>query len=69
MGQRSCPVCEHQCFVALQVDVLQRDSFYDMIDSRDAEAVRVILREQDVSAGKKLPSVCCVDVQIRSDLV
>uniref|UniRef100_A0A671KMA0 Neuronal PAS domain-containing protein 4-like n=1 Tax=Sinocyclocheilus anshuiensis TaxID=1608454 RepID=A0A671KMA0_9TELE len=35
------------------VDVLQGDSFYDMMDGRDAEAVRVILREQDVSAGER----------------
>uniref|UniRef100_A0A672M1T9 Neuronal PAS domain protein 4 like n=1 Tax=Sinocyclocheilus grahami TaxID=75366 RepID=A0A672M1T9_SINGR len=35
------------------VDVLQGDSFYDMTDGRDAEAVRVILREQDVSAGER----------------
>ncbi|XP_016335403.1 neuronal PAS domain-containing protein 4-like, partial [Sinocyclocheilus anshuiensis] len=34
------------------VDVLQGDSFYDMMDGRDAEAVRVILREQDVSAER-----------------
>ncbi|XP_043110583.1 neuronal PAS domain-containing protein 4-like [Puntigrus tetrazona] len=32
------------------VDVLQGDSFYDMMDARDAEAVKEILREQDVSA-------------------
>uniref|UniRef100_A0A671PHW1 Neuronal PAS domain-containing protein 4-like n=1 Tax=Sinocyclocheilus anshuiensis TaxID=1608454 RepID=A0A671PHW1_9TELE len=34
------------------VDVLQGDTFYDMMDSRDAEAVKVVLREQDVSAER-----------------
>ncbi|XP_026133540.1 neuronal PAS domain-containing protein 4-like isoform X3 [Carassius auratus] len=34
------------------VDVLQGDTFYDMMDSRDAEAVEVILREQAFSAER-----------------
>ncbi|XP_042625523.1 neuronal PAS domain-containing protein 4-like [Cyprinus carpio] len=34
------------------VDVLQGDTFYDMMDSRDAEAVKVVLREQAVSAER-----------------
>ncbi|XP_050982750.1 neuronal PAS domain-containing protein 4-like [Labeo rohita] len=34
------------------VDVLQGDTFYDMMDSRDAEAARLILRERGVSAER-----------------
>ncbi|KAL1263750.1 hypothetical protein QQF64_006489 [Cirrhinus molitorella] len=34
------------------VDVLQGDTFFDMMDSRDAEAARVVLRERCVSAER-----------------
>lgn len=52
--------------------MLQGDTFYDMMDSRDAEAVKVVLREQAVSAGEcDAPSLCIVScyVQISSNVV
>ncbi|XP_048060038.1 neuronal PAS domain-containing protein 4-like isoform X2 [Megalobrama amblycephala] len=34
------------------VDILQGDTFYDMMDSRDAEALKLVLRDPDVSAER-----------------
>ncbi|XP_077098063.1 neuronal PAS domain-containing protein 4-like isoform X1 [Siphateles boraxobius] len=36
------------------VDVLQGDSFYDMMDSRDAEALKLVLRDPDDSTERSL---------------
>uniref|UniRef100_A0A8C1SVX2 Neuronal PAS domain protein 4 like n=1 Tax=Cyprinus carpio TaxID=7962 RepID=A0A8C1SVX2_CYPCA len=40
------------------VDVLQGDTFYDMMDSRDAEAVKVVLRDSNVVSLSERSFVC-----------
>uniref|UniRef100_A0A673INF4 Neuronal PAS domain-containing protein 4-like n=1 Tax=Sinocyclocheilus rhinocerous TaxID=307959 RepID=A0A673INF4_9TELE len=40
------------------VDVLQGDTFYDMMDSRDAEAVKVVLRDSNVVCLSERSFVC-----------